>query len=94
MGISPNVPPGWRRRLLRLIDIASRPLCEDSSSDPFHVNFAYFVEEVNKRQECSVLELGARRSTIRDRFSRCKRYVGVDIHPGADVDVVCDIHEL
>jgi SAM-dependent methyltransferase len=66
----------------------------DTSADPFHRNFAYFLDEVKKLGACNVLELGARRSTIRHRFSGCGRYVGVDIHPGADVDVACDIHQL
>ena len=87
-------PPWLRRFLLKVIDVASRPLCEDTSSDPYHVNFRFFVEEVKKLGACNVLELGARRSTIRSHFVGCKRYVGVDIHSGPDVDVTCDIHEL
>jgi hypothetical protein len=94
MGISRN-PPAWLvRLLLKAIDAASRPLCTDTSSDPFHLNFLYFLDEVKKLGACNVLELGARRSTIRPLFDGCKRYVGVDIHPGPGVDVACDIHEL
>ena len=41
-------PPLWLRRfLLKVIDLASRPLCQDTTSDPYHVNFRDFVEEVN-----------------------------------------------
>ena len=88
-------PPSWLRRLLlALIDKASGPLCEDTSSDPFHLNFRYFLDEVRKLEACNVLELGARKSTIRDQFAGCRRFVGVDIHPAPDVDVACDIHEL
>lgn len=83
-----------RPLLLSIIEAASRPLCVDTSSDPFHRNFLYFLEEVKTFDERNVLELGARNSTIRDRLDGSKRYVGVDIHPGAGVDVVCDIHEL
>ena len=95
MRTSLKPPPPWLRRfLLKVIDVASRPLCEDTSSDPYHVNFRVFVEEVKKLGPCNVLELGARKSTIRSHFVGCKRYVGVDIHSGPDVDVTCDIHEL
>lgn len=93
MRTSRNPPPWLRRLLLRVIDIASQPLCEDTSADPFHLNFRYFVEEVKKLQEGNVLELGARNSVIRPHFTG-KRYVGVDIHPGTGVDVTCDIHQL
>jgi hypothetical protein len=94
MNTKRRVLAGVRRRLLRLIDIALQPLCEDTSSDPFHLNFAHFVEEVRSIQGCSILELGARNSTVRHLFSDCQHYVGVDIHSGPDVDVACDIHEL
>ena len=95
MRTSLTPPPPWLRRfLLKVIDVASRPLCEDTTSDPYHINFQFFVDEVKKIEHCNVLELGARKSTIRSHFARCKRYVGVDIHPGPDVDVTCDIHEL
>ena len=86
--------PADRQLLLSIIEAASRPLCVDTSADPFHRNFLYFLEEVRKLDERNVLELGARNSTIRDRLNGSKRFVGVDIHPGPGVDVVCDIHEL
>ena len=94
MKASRNSPPWLRRLLLRAIDIVSRPLCEDTSADPYHRNFRYFIEEVRQLQECNVLELGARNSAIRPHFAGSKRYIGVDIHPGAGVDVTCDIHKL
>jgi hypothetical protein len=95
MQASRKPPPAWLRRLLlRVIDIASRPLCVDTSTDPFHANFVYFIEEVKKLTDYNCLELGARRSTIRQHFVGCKHFVGVDIHPGPDVDVTCDIHAL
>jgi hypothetical protein len=94
MGILRNPPPWLRHLLLRTIDFASRPLCVDTSSDPFHLNFRYFLDEVKKLEAGNVLELGGRNSTIRNRFEGCRRYVGVDIHPGKGVDVTCDIHEL
>jgi hypothetical protein len=89
-------PPPWLRRLLlKVIDVASQPLCEDTAADPYHLNFRFFIEEVKKIDDCNVLELGARKSTIRGHFvGWCKRYVGVDIHSAPDVDVTCDIHEL
>lgn len=88
-------PPRWLRWfLLKVIDLASRPLCLDTTSDPYHVSFRDFVEEVNQLTDCCILELGARDSTVRNLFPHCVRYVGVDIHPGPGVDMVGDIHEL
>jgi hypothetical protein len=85
---------GLRRLALRCIDLASRPLRQDTSSDPYHRNFVYFLDEVKKLQPCNVLELGARNSAIRPLFDGCRSYIGVDIHPGPGVDVAGDIHEL
>lgn len=88
-------PPLWLRRLLlKVIDLTSRPLCQDTSADPYHQNFHYFVEEVKKLGGGNILELGARNSTLRPLFTDCARYVGVDIHLGSGVDAVGDIHEL
>ena len=82
-----------RRAVLNVLEIARRPISHETSNDPYHLNLRYFADEVKKLQGCSVLELGARNSTIRSHF-RESRYLGVDIHPGPDVDVVCDIHRL
>jgi SAM-dependent methyltransferase len=94
MGISRTLHPRLRRLLLRFIDVASRPLRVDTASDSFHLNFRYFLDQVKTSGEYNVLELGARKSTIREHFDGCSRYVGVDIHPGPGVDVAGDIHEL
>ena len=60
--------------------------------------FVRFVAEANARR-LEVLEIGARlvgsRSEAqRERFPKARRYVGMDVHPGAMVDVVGDAHEL
>ena len=89
-----NLPPWLRKLLLKVIDLASRPLCQDTSADPYHQNFRFFLEEVKKLEGKNILELGARNSALRPLFTSCDCYMGVDIHSGSGVDVVGDIHEL
>jgi hypothetical protein len=60
--------------------------------------FERFCAIVNQ-QELDVLEIGSRRvgmlsKPMRDHFPRARRYVGMDIHGGPDVDLVGDVHEL
>ncbi len=60
--------------------------------------FSRFVAEANARG-LEVMEIGARlvgsRSEgLRGRFPKAGRYVGMDVHPGPNVEVVGDAHEL
>jgi SAM-dependent methyltransferase len=80
--------------LLQAIDLLSRPLVRDTSKDPFHLNYCAFLEEVKQIPDCHILELGARNSPTRQGFAGCRRFTGLDIHPGANVDVVGDAHRL
>jgi SAM-dependent methyltransferase len=93
----------WRRRtaekvlhpfLRRAIDLLSRPLVRDTRDDPFHRNFLDFLTEINRRSGYRVLEVGSRNSDLRALFTGCRDYVGFDIHPGKNVDVVGDAHRL
>jgi hypothetical protein len=62
----------------------------------FHENFSGFVQTVVTRG-ARVLEVGARArsgDTSRERFPPPARYVGLDISPGPNVDVVGDAHHL
>lgn len=84
----------WRRALLEAIHLLSRPLVRSAADDPSHQVFRFFVEEVQRHGGRTVLELGARNSTIHPSVPASMQYVGFDIRPGLDVDVVGDIHEL
>lgn len=59
-----------------------------------------FVDQCRALAEPSVLELGARRvaglpSTRRDGWvPHAREYLGTDVRPGLDVDVVADVHRL
>jgi hypothetical protein len=59
--------------------------------------FTELLNEMNARQGARVLELGARAVSgvsVRERFAANVEYVGMDIHPGPNVDVVGDAHVL
>ncbi len=88
---------GARRRLvLRAVELAKRPLARDTSGDPTHAMFRRFVETVGAMDHPRVLEIGARArsgTVFSDRFAGTS-YVGFDIRPGPNVDVVGDVHEL
>jgi SAM-dependent methyltransferase len=83
-----------RSALIDLVGLAARPLRRDRSGDPFHAVFADFVEAANALDDYSVLELGARGTQVDPRLRGYRRYVGVDVHPGPNVDVVGDAHRL
>lgn len=83
-----------RSALIDLVGLAARPLRRDRSGDPFHAVFADFVEAVNALDDYSVLELGARGTQVDPRLHGYRRYVGVDVHPGPNVNIVGDAHRL
>ncbi|HZC01001.1 MAG TPA: hypothetical protein VE844_06465, partial [Gammaproteobacteria bacterium] len=35
------------------IALLARPLAKDSSNDPYHLNFRYFIDEVNRLSHCN-----------------------------------------
>lgn len=85
-----------RRRAARsLIALGARGLREDSSRDPFHLLFETFIGRVNESGPSPrVLEVGSRGTRVDPRFTAGARYVGFDLHPGANVDVAGDAHAL
>ncbi|GAB4143376.1 MAG: hypothetical protein Tsb009_14450 [Planctomycetaceae bacterium] len=59
-----------------------------------------FCREVKERfpeffHQTRVLEIGSRNinGSLRELFSNSEKYVGVDVEPGPDVDIVCLGHE-
>lgn len=84
-----------RRRLLtNVVGAASRPLRPRRPHDPYHAVFADFIAQVNARPGARVLELGARGAQVDARLTGIGEYVGFDIRPGRNVDVVGDAHAL
>lgn len=68
-----------------------------TQQDPFHACWARFVGMLQQIPEGSILEIGSRaRSAVTRRqfVPKHLRYVGLDILPGPNVDVVGDAHEL
>ncbi|MSU22412.1 MAG: methyltransferase domain-containing protein [Opitutus sp.] len=72
-------------------------LRNSNDGDPFHACWVHFVEALHQLPSGTVLEIGSRaRSAItrRDMVPRQLDYVGLDILPGPNVDLVGDAHEL
>ncbi|MBI4626995.1 MAG: class I SAM-dependent methyltransferase [Verrucomicrobia bacterium] len=66
-------------------------------NDPFHRCWSHFLEELQSIPAGTVLEIGSRaRSAItrRETVPPHLDYIGVDILPGPNVDVVGDVHDL
>jgi len=87
-----------RKASVYLVECLKRPFTYDTTDDPYHLNFMYFVEQVNRRPSPGrILEIGARNvscRTYKKHFLQWEEYVGFDIHPGENVDRVGDIHRL
>jgi SAM-dependent methyltransferase len=85
-----------RNRVFDLLLAILQAPNEDTSRDPVHLLFQEFVARVNAMPRARVLEIGSRaRSGVsrRELFERAE-YVGLDVHPGANVDIVGDAHDL
>jgi SAM-dependent methyltransferase len=80
--------------LLEAINLLSLPLVRRAGDDPYHQVFRLFLDEAGRHGGRAALELGARKSTLRQLAPASMTYVGFDIRPGPHVDVVGDIHEL
>ncbi len=67
------------------------------AGDPAHGCWQRFLEKLNQRNAGRVLEIGSRaRSglTVRHVLPPQLTYVGLDLLPGPNVDVVGDVHDL
>jgi SAM-dependent methyltransferase len=80
--------------LVELVGAAARPLRRKRPDDPYHQVFADFIALANERSDYRVLELGSRGARVDPRLQGFREYVGFDIHPGPNVDVVGDVHSL
>jgi SAM-dependent methyltransferase len=83
-----------RRALIELVGAAALPLRHKRPDDPYHAVFADFIAAANALSDYRVLELGSRGARIDPRLQGVREYVGFDIHPGPNVDVVGDVHSL
>lgn len=81
----------------KFIDFLHRPFVKRSTNDPFHIVYQDFISIGKRIDAPSVLEIGSRNVTgitRRDIFSHYSEYVGFDILPGENVDIVGDVHKL
>ena len=83
-----------RRALIELVGAAALPLRRKRPDDPYHAVFADFIAAANRLSDYRVLELGSRGARVDPRLQGVREYVGFDIHPGPNVDVVGDVHSL
>ncbi|MBI5827443.1 MAG: class I SAM-dependent methyltransferase [Deltaproteobacteria bacterium] len=87
--------PIQKERTALFRDIVVGPYYQrDTFQDPYHANFSFFRQEVNKLEKYRILELGARNGNVKASFTGYEEYIGFDIHPGEGVDVVGDGHCL
>lgn len=89
----------WRRAYFeRWLSWQLAPWRRSPDQDPYHQLFDRFLTQALEALEPpQILELGARTVTgnpTRDRWSGNIIYTGFDIHPGPNVDVVGDVHQL
>jgi SAM-dependent methyltransferase len=83
-----------RAALIAIVGLAARPLRRERPDDPYHAVFADFVRAANALEDYRLLELGARGTRVDPRLTGYREYVGLDVHPGPNVDVVGDAHRL
>lgn len=86
-----------KRLLLSAIGRLARLIPNTDGNDPFHDHYWDFVQAVQRMDRPRVLEIGSRNvsgNVQRDKYSNAGEYVGFDVHPGPNVDVVGDAHRL
>ena len=84
-------------RYWMLIDALHAPYRQRHRSAAFRDMLPAFAERVNELPAPVILEIGSRNVTganPRAHFTAPGRYIGCDIHPGPNVDVVVDAHRL
>jgi SAM-dependent methyltransferase len=77
-----------------ILELIQKPFNQDTSKDPIHQNFEFFIQAVSKIPNAIILELGSRNNSAKKFFKESSKFIGFDIHHGLDVDVMGDIHEL
>jgi hypothetical protein len=87
----------WLERVTAATIKLHRPFHRPLAGDPFMEVGRRGNEMLASLHRPAVLEIGARNVTgqgRRDRFPNAGEYVGVDVLPGENVDVVGDAHQL
>lgn len=81
----------------QVVGTLADPVAAGLGEDPYHALWPRFVGALRERPVGRLLEIGSRG----ERASRTRAelpdgwdYVGVDVHPGPNVDVVADAHDL
>ena len=73
------------------------PISVKTGNDPYHVLFRDFIASVNGLERPRLMEIGSRARSGNiyvQGFAEHVSYVGMDIVPGPNVDVVGDAHAL
>jgi SAM-dependent methyltransferase len=83
-----------RAALIGLVGLAARPLQRARPGDGYHAVLDDFRAQVNALDAPHVLELGSRGSHPDPGLRDLGAYVGLDVLPGPNVDVVGDAHRL
>jgi SAM-dependent methyltransferase len=85
-----------RRALLRAFELLKAPFHRGTVPDPAHVVFESFVEQVNALERPRILEIGsrARSGNVQTHRFPHAEYVGFDVLPGENVQIVGDAHDL
>jgi SAM-dependent methyltransferase len=85
------------RAAFALFEAARASIALDTSQDPYHKIFRFFIEETDRRPAGRILEVGSRArsgNVYKGLFRNYAEYIGLDIIEGVNVDVVGDIHQL
>lgn len=83
-------------KLSKVVREVTRMIPRMVGKEPHTKVFPDFVERIKMLPNARVLEIGARNVTgnpMRHKFAGTE-YVGIDIHPGENVDIVGDAHKL
>ena len=88
------LPRRRRAALIGLVGLAGKPLRRHRSDDPYHAVFADFIAAANAFRTTACSSSARAAADVDPRLDGYRRYVGVDVHPGPNVDVVGDAHRL
>ncbi|WP_299724718.1 class I SAM-dependent methyltransferase [uncultured Tateyamaria sp.] len=84
-------------KLLKILNSMSKSSRSDHNLEPAKVEFDRWIAKANEIDDLKVLEVGSRNVTGHighKSFPKATEYVGMDVLPGENVDIVGDAHAL